>query len=93
MSRVHKIVKASSKISHLNPHISINDTFRLILSHTIPFFSILCLVFCIANCQKSLKLSKNPENDMSCCQVKKWGFKYIFNIHSQKLGNRLETEI
>lgn len=94
MSHMHETVTASSKISHWNPYVCIKDTFRLILCHTIPFFSIFCPVFCIANCQKTLKLSKNAVNDMmSCCQVKKCSFKYIFNIHSQRLRSRLETGI
>lgn len=91
MSRVHKIIKSSSKISHLSSHLSINDTFRLTLSHTVPFP---VLFFCTERCQKSLKLSKNAGNDiLSCCQRAKLGFKYIFNIHWQKLRTGLEAEI
>lgn len=91
MSRIHKIVKASSEISHLSSHLSISDTFRLTLSHTVPFP---VLFFCTEHCQKSLQLSKNAGNHiLSCCQRAKLGFKYIFNIHWQKLRTGLEPEI
>lgn len=91
MSCIQKIAKVSSKISHLSSHVSINDTFRLTLSHTVPFP---VLFFLTEHCQKSLKLSKNAGNDiLSRCQPTKLGFKYIFNIHWQKLRTRLEPEI
>lgn len=91
MSCIHKTVKASSKISHLSSPSSINSTFRLTLSHTVPFP---LLFFCTEHCQKSLKLSRNAGNDiLSCCQPTKLGFKYIFNIHWQKLRSGLEAEI
>lgn len=91
VSCIHKTVKASSKISHLSSPSSINGTFRLTLSHTVPFP---LLFFCTEHCQKSLKLSRNAGNDiLSCCQPTKLGFKYIFNIHWQKLRSGLEAEI
>lgn len=87
----HRIVTAPPKISHWSSHLSINDTFRLALSHTAAFP---VLFFCAECCQKSLKLSKNAENDiLSRCQPTKLGFKYIFNIHWQKLGTGLEPEM
>lgn len=91
MSRIHKRARASSKIPHLRSHFSINDRFRLTLSHTVPFP---LLFFCTEQGQKSLKLSKNAGNGiLSCCQPTKLGFKYIFNIRWQKLRTGLEPEI
>lgn len=63
----------------------------MILSHVSPFHSIFSPVLFTANCQKSLKLSKNTETDT--VSVKKQTNKNLFDTDSQKLRARLETDL
>lgn len=92
MIHAHQMVKAASKMSYWNPHVCINDTLNWSLVTPLHFlpFSVLF---------SHSKLSKITEVEQNCTEWhvtlsgKEMGFKYVFNIDSQKLRTRWETEI